>query len=548
MSVAEHKSVSPRAAKTKKLARTRRNSPDWESLRGRRWLWAAGAILLTAALLRFYDLPLAPLHHDEGVNGSFLTAMFRGGVYHYDPANYHGPTLYYLALVVTTLNAFLFGKAGLSTFTIRSVPAIFGTATVWLILQLRRYLGGYGSLAAAALVALSPGMVYFSRYFIHEMLLVFFTLGIVVAVLKYYETARPLYLMLASASAALMFATKETAVFSAIVLVLAWILATVYQRLIGSWKSKYDRSEPAAKENASASEPFLIRAGGGDKLMFLLVGAAALFAAVYVALYSSFGDNFPKGLYDSFLTFGYWTKTGSSAHTHNAFTCLKWLGKEEWPCLVLGALGLLFAVCRGRNRFALFSGLWAIGITAAYSLIPYKTPWLLLNIILPLALIGGYGVEEICALAKRMSDLRLRVVSVLPVIAMLIIPSFYAVDLNFFRYDDDSIPYVYAHTRRGFLDLIKQVEDISARNGTGTETGIVIASPNHWPMPWYLRNYPKTGYWGKIVPTQEPIVIGQSDQEDQLRTTLGDGYQRVGLYDLRPGVVLVLYARRDLVQ
>jgi uncharacterized protein (TIGR03663 family) len=549
MSTVENPKVAAGDAKPRcqKSARPQRSPDEWEPLQGSRWQWAAGIILLLAAVLRFYDLSLVPLHHDEGVNGSFLTAMFRGGVYHYDPANYHGPTLYYFALIISTLNAFVFGKAGLSTLAIRSVPAIFGTATVWLVLRLRRYLGDYGALAAALLVAFSPGMVYFSRYFIHEMLLVFFTLGPVVAVLEYYETARPWYLMLASVSAALMFATKETAVFSAIVLVLAWILATVYQRLTGNWKRKYEGIR-AAKEGAPSSEPFLVRAGGGDKLMFLLAGAGGLFAAVYCSLYSSFGGNFPKGIYDSFATFSYWATTSSSNHTHDALTCLRWLGKEEWPALCLGALGWVFAICRGRNRFALFSGLWAIGITAAYSLIPYKTPWLNLNIILPLVLIAGYGAEEVFALAQRSSNRRARVIWLLPVVVVLIVPLFYTVDLNFFRYDDDSIPYVYAHTRRGFLDLIKQVEEISTRNGTGTDTGITVASPNHWPMPWYLRDYKKAGYWGKVVPTQEPIVIGQSDQETELRNTLGDGYQRVGFYDLRPGVVLVLYARRNLVQ
>src|SRR2546430_1925562 len=42
-------------------------------------------------------------------------------------------------------------------------------------------------LAGAAVLAVSPGMVYNSRYFIHEMLFVFFTLGIVVAALRFYE-------------------------------------------------------------------------------------------------------------------------------------------------------------------------------------------------------------------------------------------------------------------------------------------------------------------------------------------------------------------------
>jgi len=41
-----------------------------------------------------------PLHHDEGVNGNFLVRLVREGAYNYDPANYHGPTLYYFAAVM----------------------------------------------------------------------------------------------------------------------------------------------------------------------------------------------------------------------------------------------------------------------------------------------------------------------------------------------------------------------------------------------------------------------------------------------------------------
>ena len=60
-----------------------------------------------------------------------------------------------------------------------------------------------------------------SRDFIHEPLLVFFTLAVPVSVLRYRDTLMPTYLMLASAAAALMFATKETAAISAVVLLLA---------------------------------------------------------------------------------------------------------------------------------------------------------------------------------------------------------------------------------------------------------------------------------------------------------------------------------------
>src|SRR5579859_6847663 len=185
------------------------------------WWWSGLALLIGAALLRLLFLTQKPLHPDEGVNGVFLVTLFRTGFYHYDPANYHGPSLYYLAVIPTAINNVLHWGDGLSTFVIRFVPAAFGTGLVWLVLCLRRWLGSAGSLAAAAFAAVSPGFVFFSRYFIHEILFVFFTLGILVAWLFYRETGRQLYLMLASASAAMLFATKETWIITTAV----WLIA-----------------------------------------------------------------------------------------------------------------------------------------------------------------------------------------------------------------------------------------------------------------------------------------------------------------------------------
>ena len=146
------------------------------------YLWLAGASLVTliAAFLRFFWLELKPFHHDEGVNGFFLTNLVRDGVYKYDPANYHGPTLYYIGLPFAKL-------FGLETIPMRVSVAIFGVLTVVLVLYLRRYLGKTGSIFAALFVALSPGLVFISRYFIHEIFFVFLSLAIVVAVVFFIE-------------------------------------------------------------------------------------------------------------------------------------------------------------------------------------------------------------------------------------------------------------------------------------------------------------------------------------------------------------------------
>ena len=81
-------------------------------------LWLLNCLLITAVavFLRFFWLELKPLHHDEGVNGYFLTALFREGNYKYDPTNYHGPDLYYISLA--------FSKVfGLNTWSVRASVA-----------------------------------------------------------------------------------------------------------------------------------------------------------------------------------------------------------------------------------------------------------------------------------------------------------------------------------------------------------------------------------------------------------------------------------------
>src|ERR1041385_2119758 len=87
----------------------------------RNWRVASVSILILAAFLRVYDLNLVPLHHDEGVNGNFLVRLVREGVYHYDPANYHGPTLYYFAAIFPWLMRVFGGSAAQNTYGLTTV-------------------------------------------------------------------------------------------------------------------------------------------------------------------------------------------------------------------------------------------------------------------------------------------------------------------------------------------------------------------------------------------------------------------------------------------
>ena len=114
-----------------------------------------------------------------------------------------------------------------------------------------------------------------------------------------------------------------------------------------------------------------------------------------VLFYSSFFTNYPKGVWDALKTFQFWSKTGKEAHVHPFITYVWWLLLQESPLLILGAIGAILAVLKPAKSFALFAALWAFGLIAAYSLIAYKTPWLSLNFIVPLALCSGVAIERL---------------------------------------------------------------------------------------------------------------------------------------------------------
>ena len=514
------------------------------------WRISAAAILILGAFLRLFNLSLVPLHHDEGVIGNFLVTLVREGKYFYDPQNYHGPTLYYFSAVIPWIFRFFGGKAagdnyGLTTFNIRLVTALFGIATILLALMLRKRLGAIGALSAAALIAISPGAVYLSRYFIHESLYVFFTFGIVVAALKYFDTGRSLYLILGSISAALMVATKETWIINAPVLLIALIATLVYFRLRDNLNpSRVSEYLPVADRVRMAVD----RLGGPIQLTTIALVAFSVFILVNVLFYSSFFTNYPKGVSDALKTLNLWRQR-THEHEHPWYQYIYWLLQEEGALMILAGLGALIAVWRANNRLAVFLSLWSFGLLAAYSLVGYKTPWIGLNFIVPLALTSGYTLDVAFQKLREFQQPRAFIAIAVLLIAFC---GYQMYRLNFIHYDDDSYVYVYAHTKREMLTMIDQIERIAKKNGTGTDTGVAIVSPDYWPLPWYFRNYTKIGYYQQIVPTNEPIIIGETAQEDQLKTTYGDRYDLVnsgideGSYPLRPGVDLLLYVRRDV--
>ena len=169
-----------------------------------RWeLLLFAAILLLAATLRFWDLGSRAFHGDEAIHAGFAWQLLDGRGYVHNPLT-HGPFQFF----GTALVFLLFGD---SDYTARLLPAIFGTAIVGLPFFLRGHIGRPGALIASLLLAVSPTLLYYSRFAREDIYMAFFTLALFICVWRYLAKPHRFYLYGIAALLALSFATKELA-------------------------------------------------------------------------------------------------------------------------------------------------------------------------------------------------------------------------------------------------------------------------------------------------------------------------------------------------
>jgi uncharacterized protein (TIGR03663 family) len=520
------------------------------------------AILIALAIIiaiwfRFTLIDIKPFHNDEGVNSWFLMNLSRSGEYRYDPTNYHGPVLYYLALI--TLRIF-----GEDSFALRFWPAIFGVLTIVMLWFLRHHLGKVGTAVAAFCIALSPGLVYYSRDFIHEMLFGCFTLGIVVGALRYLETRKFSWLVLMSASVGLLITAKETSVVNIAVLVIAIVCASIWVTV------RKLRSEGGFSPVGLIKELKKDVAGVLPTLDQSL-SALFIFIIIYVLFYSSIFTNW-EGVIDFIRSIWHWTSERSNKdHVHPFYYYFGILVKLELPLLIGSLLGGAFVLMKG-TRFWLFVAAWTLGMFLAYSLIPYKTPWLMVSFLIPMAIMSGYAAEEIYQLLTSVSS-KIFCGAVLAIVMILCWRLSWTI--NFEKYDDNGnasgyfrewgeslklkpyvdgqYGYVYAQTDRDIFNLVDAVKSEAEKLKSGNETKILLGTPSqdYWPLPWYLRQYRNVAYEGHITvsPDQslnvsQPFVIASVTQQHYF---IGQpGWRLVGRpYKLRPGVTLLLYVHQD---
>ncbi len=495
--------------------------------------------LLGALLFRTIRLDLRPMHHDEANQALKFGALLERGEYRYDPRDHHGPSLYYLTLPVARA---LTGRtlAAADETTLRLVPAFFGTALLLLFLLFAGGLAREAIVSAAVLAALSPALTYYSRFYIQETLLVFFLAALVASGWKYLRTRSPWWAAAAGLSAGLMYATKETS----LVLFGALAGAAAIDRLL--------------RPKAVPSRPWTAGPVIGHAAVFL---AAALVPAWL--LFTSFLKN-PRGLADSVLAFGtYFDRAGQAGvHAQPWYYYIKTLLYSRfghgplWSeafIVALAIAGSIFAFAQepgkeGHPRLVRFLFFFTLIAGAAYSLIPYKTPWNMLPFHLGLVLLAGNGAGALWRAGKFLVVKVAILALMAPGLLNLAEQDYRA---NFRDYADPTNPYVYAQTSLDYLKLVRTVEGIAAVHPEGRKMLIMVVAPadETWPLPWSLRKFGRVGYWTEAAaagPLREAaVVISSAGSVEAVARDLGPGWQSA-FYGLRPEVVLDLFVRQDL--
>jgi uncharacterized protein (TIGR03663 family) len=492
------------------------------------------AAVAVAIFLRFYLLEIKPLHHDEGVNSHFLLALIREGKYKYDPANYHGPSLYYFTLLSVKL-------LGESEFALRFFPAICGVFTVILMWGLRSGLGLVGTPVAAWSLALSPGLVYFARDFIHESSFVFFMVGITVSA---YHWKKPSSIFWLSIFSGLLLTTKETSIHTFLVLIAALVCAFIWFQIRNKVTGEIS---DAPKLNVA---PLLYEGLQNAAIFFPIV------ITIYLILYTSFFTN-PSGPLDFLKSVFQWTGRGFNEHIHDHVWSyyLGVLTKLELPLVVAGTIGFFITLWKG-SRFGLFLMALAYGLVIGYSRIPYKTPWLMVSMITALAIFSGYVAQVIFDQLK-MNTPRLIFVFLLLILITPIFWMSYTVNLKKYEdnnnesgyfaefgrekkltaYTDTQYGYVYAQTNETAKDLFTEINRINPDE-------IFYITRDYWPLPWYLRKYKVSGYEDQAPDNFEgKLLIGAKGQEEETMTKLKGNYV-AKTYQLRPATELVLFIRQ----
>lgn len=482
-------------------------------------------VIAAGAWLRFDDLARRPFHADEATGARITASRMESGAAKFDPKHFHGPLLADLAIPLCKLRG-EHGWREMSKTTLRALPAIAGTLLVMLPLLWRRRFGHLPMLLAAALLATSPLLAYYSRMFIHEMLLALSGMLALVAL-----SGKP-RLVTAGVLLGLMFATKESFAISVIAWTAAGLLVAFENRRILDCET-------------------LARAWRAHRLAAAL---GLLAAAVTAGLVYTDGLRHPQGAIDAIRTYFVYETVGGHDKAFGYYAgLLAWPVKSAgvwWfgtPVLALALLACLSSFrgdyltngCRAMIRFLTYA---AAGHFLIYSLIAYKTPWLACLPWAHVCVLAGFAVAGFPA--RRMPA---KVMLTILAGFCLVTQGIQTRRATGRHAADQRNPFAYVPTQRDVEDLESWLVKLRAAEPAGALEPVAIIGSQYWPLPWYLRSFEKIGYWQAAPGNLRamPLVFAAPDGIESVRTAL-DATHKCLPRGLRADVPVLVCVRNDL--
>lgn len=259
------------------------------------------------------------------------------------------------------LNIWTFWLLGATDFWARWWPALTGALLPLLVCPLRARLGRAGALVAALLLALSPHLVFFSRYLSGDSMVAFGALLTLVSLVRYAEGREARWFILGMVALGALLTAGHNAY-----LVLAGLALFIY-----AWWPELRQSGLSVPSGEAARKGLV-----GLALAFILAATA------FARRWDGIGD--AANLLARWLA-GFWPAWGEYP--------FYWLPLRlllDEPLLVVGGIAGLVALWRGQRR-GFEAGLlsWALGVLVVASLRSERLPGDLTVAIVPLALLTG---------------------------------------------------------------------------------------------------------------------------------------------------------------
>ncbi|MCX8178880.1 MAG: TIGR03663 family protein [Candidatus Aenigmarchaeota archaeon] len=333
-------------------------------------------IVFLTALLRLYNLDNRPAHFDEGGGHAIgVRTLINEGRYIYDP-DFHGPFLYH----ITALAFILFG---MSDITLRVTQAIFGILTVGILWLLKDHLKKDALIAAALLLAISPSLVYYSRFAVHDSYFVFFSIAFIVFLFLYSKERKEKYLYLTSASLAFLFTVKENAYIFLAVVGFCFFVEFVIEsiRIKGKFSKKI------------AKNPYTAWIRHNTKQLAI---SFVIFIVIFATIYTSF-FRYPQNFIIAISEpFNHWLKksTEQSGFVQPVEFYFRILREYDTAILFFGLLGIITPFF-ANNSYTRFASIFGFLNLIIYLLMPYKEPNNIVHAVLPLAIASLSFFEQL---------------------------------------------------------------------------------------------------------------------------------------------------------